>query len=292
MIRPRCRSWRLGVWWALIMLSVWVFSLAQPDTLKLTVVPVVPTTGHIVAVQVGRGGSAQQALRAANPATFYAITEGAPEDSVYTLGALRAGTYTFSLFRIVARAPVCTYELRGSVQFAVQPASPSGSGRIVLIVRSARREEAQALIEAENPQLRWLFDRWAELALLPGLEESYTQLLQERPGIDSIGFNSVASPPECPPPLGAAFVPGSLLVKFQEGFSQAHAEDLVRRLPPELTDFQMLPQDGSLGRESALVEIRVPVGWEKLFLHRYSRYPQVLSGWVVPARERAVYQGE
>lgn len=292
MIRSRCRSWRLGVSVAMAMLSVGVFSWAQPATLKLTVVPSVPTTGHIVAVQVGRGGSVQQALRASNPATFYAITEGSPEDAVYTLGALRAGTYTFSLFHIIARAPACTYELRGSVQFAVQPAAPSGSGRIVLIVRSTRREEAQALIEAENPQLRWLFDRWAELALLPGLEESYTQLLRERPGIENIGLNSVASPPECPPPLGAAFVPGSLLVKFQEGFGQANAEDLVRHLPPEIADFQLLPHDGGLARESALVEVRVPTSWEMLFLSRYSRYSQVLSGWVVPATERTVYQGE
>lgn len=291
MIRLRCHPWRLGLVGALAVLGIEAFSIAQPATLKLTVVPPTPTTGHVVAVRVGMGGLAQQALRVSTQAMFYAVTEKSQEDAVYTLGALRAGTYTFSLYRISTRAPVCSYELGGSIQFTVQAATPSGSGRIVLIIRAARREEAQALVEAENPRLRWLFDHWSELALLPGLEESYAQLLRERPEAENVSFNSLAFPPECPPPLGAAFAPGSLLVKFRENSTHVQAEELVRRLPPELTDFQVLPHDGGLGRESALVEVRVPAGWEALFLYRYLRHPQVLAGWVVPAMELAAHQG-
>jgi hypothetical protein len=257
-----------------------------PSALNLRLFPEAPTTEDFVEVQLGGGGPAQPALRASGSNSFYISAAEPPTQATYTLGVLAPGDYTFSLFRTVPGALFCTHELRGRIEFTVRPALPSGSGRLILLLDLDSREAAQSLIERENPQTRWLFDTWVQLLFLPGLEAAYAQELRGRPEVAAFQLNSVGFLPECPPPLGAAFAPGSLLVKFREGIGRSQGEEFLRRLPPELRDFQLLPRGGSQWAqwpERALAQVQVPSGWEALFLQRYLRYPQVLAGWVVPA---------
>jgi hypothetical protein len=264
---------------------------ASPSDLELTVYPEMPTTADLVEVRVGGGEELpRQALRVVDSATFFAREQQAPTQATYALGALAPDSYQFLLFRIIPGSFFCTHELLGQVRFTVRHAAQAGSGRLVLLVALADREAASALVEQENPQSSWIFEDLAEVKLLPGLEETYLRFLQANPEVADVDFNSVATIPECPLPLSPAIAPGSLLVIFHEGVGSAVAEELIRRLPPELEDFQASSFEAlrpykRRGLVLAKVEARVPPDWEALFLQRYLRRPEVLDGWVLPPRQ-------
>lgn len=263
----------------------------EATSLRLAISPEVPTSADLVEVRLGGGSeTSEQALRATGTNTFFAEVLEVPEQATYTLGALAPGEYSFMLFRQVPGTPSCSHELLGELNFSVQPAAPEGSGRLTLLLRGVTRQGARALVEQENPRVSWLFGNLAVLHFIPGLESSYQELLLEQPEVDFVELNSVGFIPECPPPLGSAFAPGSLLVSFQEGIGRTQAEALLRRLPPQLIAFQAL--ELSLMEPPTLMEVSVPRGWERLFLRRYSRYPRVIIGWVIPPREQPSEAGE
>jgi len=251
------------------------------SSLGLTIFPKVPTSADIVEIRLNGGGEPKQALRATGTNIFFAEVLKIPERVTYTLGALAPGEYSFMLFLRVSDTSSCSHKLLSELSFEVQPAVPEGSGQVMLLVQGLTREGTHRLVEQEAPKMRWLFNNLAVLYLIPGLETSYRKLLHERPEIDLVELNSIGFIPECPPPLGPSFVPGSLLVSFKEGINRGQAEALVYRLPPQLEAFRAL--DLSVDAP-ALAKVSVPQNWEGLLLRRYLHHPEVIAGWVIPPR--------
>jgi hypothetical protein len=264
---------------------------SQTASLELAVSPAAPTSADIVEIHWGGGsGTPEQALRVAGSNQFFIEVLEAPTQATYILGALAPGVYTFSLFRQLPGVPSCRHELLGELHFTVKPAGQTGSGLLVLWLRGLDREGARALVEREGPQVDWLLERTAVLHLIPGLEESYRQLLQGRPEVEAVELNSIGFIPECPPPLGPAIAPGAVLVSFREGIERAQAEGLLGRLPPEIEAFRGVSLL-SWEMPFASARVGVPQGWEQLFLRRYQRYPEVFHGRVVAPSSSSVQQG-
>ena len=264
----------------------------EAASLEPALFPEAPTSADMVEVRIGEGSEdPEQALRVAGSNEFFVEVIEVPAQATYTLGALAPGEYTFSLFQQIPGTLFCSHELLGELSFTVKPAPRMGSGLVFLVLKGVNRSEAEVLVEGENPQVSWLFGEVAVLQLIPGLEASYRQLLRGRPEVEAVELNSVGFIPECPPPLGPAVAPGSLLVSFQEGIERKQAEALLRQLPPQLEAFWQLPL--LIWHPLAFTKVRVPQGWEHLFLRRYLELPEVLYGWVfAPRRARLSQVGE
>lgn len=256
--------------------------------LSLSLSPEEPTSADIVEVRIGKGSEVpEQALRVVGERAFFVEVLEVPTDTTYLLGALEPGRYTFSLFQRIPGTPFCSHKLLEELHFTVQPATPRGSGRLVLFLELEMggggadrvRVAARALVEEEGPQFRWLFGNVAVVHFTPGLEASYQELLRESPEVEAAKLNLIGFIPECPLPLGPAFAPGTLLVSFREGIEQKQAEALLRQLPPRLEAFQPL---GEPAIPLGLARVRVPSGWELLFLQQYLQRPEVVAGWAIP----------
>jgi hypothetical protein len=259
-----------------------------PSSLQLKLSLSSLTSADLVEVRVGNGNSSapQQALRA-GASNFYATVTQAPSHATYTLGALAPGAYAFSLFRTVSSILSCTHELLGKVSFTVKAASNTGSSQIALTIPELAKGIAEELIERENPKVQWLFDNWAAVSFVPGLESAYSQLLRARPEVASIELNAIGFIPECPPPLGPAFAPGSIVVRFKDNISRAQAEAVVRQLAPQFVRFQAAPQSPlakEVPRGVKLIQalVHVPSDWEALYVNRYKKYREVLEAEVIP----------
>lgn len=264
-------------------------SISQPS-LRLTVFPENPTSADSVEVRVGGGGAFQQALLVTGSNAFFAEEVEPPQQATYVLGALTPGVYTFSLFRQVPGSLFCSHVLIAELTFTVvRPEGFSGS-ELILLLLASNENEVQSVVARERPKAEWLFGNLAVLSVVPGLEGRYASLLRQSPFVKSVESNAVGFIPECPPPLGSAVALGSLLVSFKDEVARSEAEAFMAGLPPKLEKWESLTKIGLDLQDQITIRpqmrsvawVRVPAGWEALFLKRYLVQPEVLCGLIAP----------
>ena len=149
--------------------------------------------------------------------------------------------------------------------------------------------QLEKILADERPHFRGLFGATYQLDVPAGLEQGCMGLLREWPEVESVGLDTVAFIPECPPPFGPAFQPGRVVVQFRRGLTAEDILILGLRLPPGVEHWE--PEQGSKsegvepsGQTRAVV--RVIPGRERFFLDRLLSYSEVTGGRVLPVGTR------
>ena len=263
--------------------------LITASPMELTVFPECPTSAGVVEIRVHGGGKqTAKALRVDGTTQFFIEVTEVPTKAIYTLGVLPPGEYTFSLFQRPDDRSICTHKLIGQMSFTVKSGGGTGSGQLLLLLEGPDQSKARGLLQKEQPHVNWLLGNIVVLRIIPGLEESYKDLLGNDPRIKRIELNQVGSIPECPLPLGPAVVPGALVISFRNGVTHSEAEEALSHLPPRVVDYEPVdkfsPGEGEKA-ELSVVLMDVPQSWEAFFLNRYLHFPGVATGFIVGKKQ-------